>query len=83
MVDRYKCFEETWCLHLQGRRESRYEETNHIWTVGQGGTYAHIILNNNLPGERRLVDWQRVNRAIYRIFNIQRRENFKFQTLSS
>jgi len=19
MVDRYKCFEETWCLHLQGR----------------------------------------------------------------
>jgi hypothetical protein len=81
VVDRHKCFKETGVsiFRVEGRADMKKQ--NRIWTVGRGGTYAHIILNNNLPGERRLVDWQRVNRAIYRILNIQRRENFKFQTL--
>jgi len=40
--------------------------------IGQddrGGAYARIIWNN-LPGERRVVDWERVNRAIILVLNI-------------
>jgi hypothetical protein len=47
----------------------------------RGGAYARIIWNN-LPGERRVVDWERVNRAINLVLNIQRCENFTFQKLS-
>jgi len=48
----------------------------------RSGAYTQIIWNN-LPGERRVVDWKRENRAINLVLYIQRRENFEIQTLSS